>query len=430
MIGPMTDERRARLRSAASLIGLAVLVALLAAHRNRLGVRLVPDGWAVWEASVSLLERGTYAYFAGDPIRYWPPLPALLLAGLQAVLGVSGGALCALLALSSGLGWLGWALVTDAALVPRDLPPGRRLALRAAVGLLHAGLVLLAAGTLLAHTLLLALVPWWLLALTAAADGRRHAPTLLAASGALLLLTHNTAIVWWPGAALLLLSGARGARERVVALLPLAASVVVWLLARAALDQGASHPLALGGRHGPTAYVTQAVTGLGTLVAPSSPAAAFLAGVALLAAWLLAARVGVGRARDLARVSLLALVGLFALFNVIWVFDRLDNRFMWVFPLLAVPVAAAALVRRAPRLTLALVLASAVMPVARVVVQARVDWTAVLGDDLVRPRAWISTRPVDPSDARAADRIEPWRRPWTHTTAEEDRRRFEALLGY
>ncbi len=43
------------------------------------GLGLTPDGWALCQGSVSLVEQRTYSYFSGTPILAWPPVYLLYL---------------------------------------------------------------------------------------------------------------------------------------------------------------------------------------------------------------------------------------------------------------------------------------------------------------------------------------------------------------
>src|SRR5688572_32984772 len=80
--------RKERLPALASLLSALGAVLLL-----RRGIVMGPDSWAYWEASVSLSERGSYAYFGGQRVTAFPPLFPVWLAAVQAVLGVSAGTL-------------------------------------------------------------------------------------------------------------------------------------------------------------------------------------------------------------------------------------------------------------------------------------------------------------------------------------------------
>lgn len=414
---------RERLRALAPELAVALLVALLCLYRVRTGLRFVPDGWALWEGSVSLLERGTYAYFAGDPIRYWPPLPALLLAAVEGLLGTSCGAVLAFLAVVSGLGWLGWSRLTARLLA--GLPPSP--ALRVAVGWFHAALVLGAGTLLLGHVVVLALLPWSLGALLdllhGPEEGRRGARARLGLASAALLLSHHTSAVYLAGVAVWLALRRAGRRELLLDAAPLAAASAVWLASRLLLGQGQSHALSFGGRSGPTAHLVQLVTGLGELVSPTWWAPVTLPlGLLLLGLALVAARSrDAPPARVVATIGLGGLAGLWAIFNLVWVADALRDRFIWWFPLLAVPAAAAVVARRSRPAALALVLLAGAIPTARWVVETQLDWAA-RGVALVPPAAWISTRPPAPGEA---DRIAPWVRPMVGTSAVEDMLRLE-----
>src|SRR5688572_30912156 len=93
--------RKERLPALASLLSALGAVLLL-----RRGIVMGPDSWGYWEASVSLRERGTYTYFGGQRLQAFPPLFALWLAAVQAVLGVSARSLIvSQVALAAAAAW-------------------------------------------------------------------------------------------------------------------------------------------------------------------------------------------------------------------------------------------------------------------------------------------------------------------------------------
>jgi hypothetical protein len=68
----------------------SLLAGVLSLIMLRRGLLTYADSWAYWEGSISLIERGEYAYFGGQPIVFWPPLFSAFLALFQLLLGVSG----------------------------------------------------------------------------------------------------------------------------------------------------------------------------------------------------------------------------------------------------------------------------------------------------------------------------------------------------
>lgn len=57
------------------------------------GIGLSGDGWALWQAAVSLGEGHGYRTFSGEPIVSWPPLYSVYLAFWNALLGPTGAGL-------------------------------------------------------------------------------------------------------------------------------------------------------------------------------------------------------------------------------------------------------------------------------------------------------------------------------------------------
>ena len=72
------------------------------------GIPLAPDGWAYWQAAVSIANGSGYRFFSGDPVTAWPPLYSAYLSLWVRLLGSTGIALvlanAALISLQS-LAW-------------------------------------------------------------------------------------------------------------------------------------------------------------------------------------------------------------------------------------------------------------------------------------------------------------------------------------
>ena len=131
-----------------------MLAALGAALLLRRGIVMGPDSWAYWEASVSLRERGSYAYFGGQRVVAFPPLFAVWLAGVQAVLGVSARTLVLSQAFLAGCAAWQWTQLY------RELAgPARTRIADALAGLAVAAALAVSAQTLLSESLWLALLP-------------------------------------------------------------------------------------------------------------------------------------------------------------------------------------------------------------------------------------------------------------------------------
>lgn len=348
-----------------------VLAAAGAALLLRRGIVMGPDSWAYWEASVSLLERGTYSYFGGQRVVAFPPLFAAWLAAVQAVLGVSARALIASqVALAGAAAWQWTRLYLEIAGQERS-----RVADALAVAAVACALAV-SAQTLLSESLWLALLP---LALRACScPGPRGALGLsLAAAG--LLLCRNVTVAFLPalGAYAVLRAEPAARRRRAAeAAAALAGPVALWLAARRWLGQSTAHAFGSGGA-GLLAYLGESATGLAEALGP----ARLGAGAALLAAaaavWSAAClrRDGRGaRARALGAFVGLGLVGQAALFAATYVAEPVRGRFL-VFAALAAAVAVLASARPDAgllgRAALALGTALAAVALLRVGVKAR-----------------------------------------------------------
>jgi hypothetical protein len=347
----------------------AALGAASSALLLRRGVVMGPDSWAYWEGSVSLLERGHYTYLGGAPILAFPPLFSVILALVQAVLGVSmrslAIAVCALVGVGSFLWmWLYGSVKTEPGASPADALAVPTIAATLAVS----------AQTLLSESLWLAILPALLLLLLAPADGRE--PQRLLASALLLaalLLTRNATVALLPAAVLLLWrrrpEWSRRRRLGVVAAV-MASALVPWLAVRAWLGQVEAHAPGRGA-HDVLAYSRQAVDGLASGLGPErwGIGIALLAATALTLAWEVTRPAGRSQGVGLALFAVLGLAGHVLLFALTYVAEPIRGRFV-VFAVLALSVAVLTLARRRPvLLTLGAMLAA--VPLYRVAVKAR-----------------------------------------------------------
>jgi hypothetical protein len=314
----------------------AALAAGAALALLRRGVVMGPDSWAYWEGSVSLLERSTYTYFGGQRVYAFPPLFALWLAGVQAVLGVSARTLIvAQVFLAACAAWRWQRLYQLTAGAERSWIADGLAALFIAATLA------VSAQTLLSEALWLALLPVALrLALEhgtgrhPASDALRLGLTVLA-----LLLCRNVTVALLPAVLLLaVLATPREQRARRAAAVAVAqgGAAVGWLAVRHALGQSSAHAVGTG-QASLAALAGQTLAGLAEALGP----ARFHAGALLLAAAAAVCATAWLRKDDAGRLvafAALGLAGQAALFALTYVAEPIRGRFL-VFAALLVAIA-------------------------------------------------------------------------------------------
>lgn len=334
---------------------VSVPAALIGAMMLRGGILATADSWALWEGSVSLLEQGRYTYFGGEPISAFPPLYSALLALWQSAFGVSGRSLILLHAVLLFLNSLLWSafgmrVLSKCARLPWLPAAGAAFAvafiLSTQIFLLASSLQLVflaaAANVLAAH----GVIP--------AAHPLRQGALLGLCTG-LALLAHNSSMAFVAGAIAVLISDTRirFSKRVLPSLVILSIAVLPWLLVRTGFGQLDSHVLGTGaGRYHPQDYLAHIAHGTGTFFVPEAAEALrplFLPVLALLltaAAYAMRARrapspSGIGSRPAFSGLAIFAftsLAMLFAMFNVVWISDKMDGRFLWCFPLLLAPV--------------------------------------------------------------------------------------------
>lgn len=250
MLRPSSAAYRPRVRrfllpTLAGCIGAAFSAGLL-----RKGVVLGPDSWAYWEGSVSLLERGQYTYFGGEPVTNYPPLFPGALALLQLGLGVSVRTLAVALALFVATGSFAWMSLLASLTLPGratpDLPPAKSGTAPDLLALWYVPATLAVHGQMLmSESLWLVLLPVLLLLLLAPAAlsspvrvAVRLAGAWIALSG--LLLCRNVTVTLLPAVFLMVLR--RDANGPLLRRLAIAAAVSVgalvpWYVVRRAYGQ-------------------------------------------------------------------------------------------------------------------------------------------------------------------------------------------------
>jgi hypothetical protein len=310
----------------------------------RRGVVMGPDSWAYWEGSVSILERGRYAYFGDAPITAFPPLFALVLAFAQAALGISARTLALTLAgLAAGAAF-SWVALYEWAKESRS-----RADVLAATAI--PATLAVSGQTLLSESLWLVLLPVLLVALVRPSPRETASLAWIAVFLGALLLTRNATIALLPGVALLLWRRQPDAsrwRRASSVLAVLAGALAPWVAVRAWLGQGAAHPLGHGSR-GLLGYSREALTGLAYGLGPDRwwVGAGLLLALAALLAWELAEPPSADRSRAAALVSfaLLGVAGHVLLFRLVFVAEPIRGRFV-VFAVLLLTIATLALASR------------------------------------------------------------------------------------
>jgi hypothetical protein len=349
--------RRFLLPTLAGFIGATFSAGLL-----RKGVVLGPDSWAYWEGSVSLLERGDYTYFGGEPVTNFPPLFSGGLALFQAGLGVSVRTLAVALALFVATGSFAWMSIFASVTLPGgttpDLPPGKSGTAHDLLALWYVPATLAVYGqVLLSESLWLVLLAVLLLLLLAPAapsspvgEAVRLAGAWLVLSG--LLLCRNVTVAVLP--AIFLMVFRRKANGPFRRRLAMASAVSVgalapWYFVRRSYGQLANHPPFMP--HGVLERLEEMLAQLAYAFGPARLriGAVLLLAVSVLLLWeLVASRprpTGI-RAPPAALVefTLVGLAGLAGLLSVTHVGKPLEGRFV-VFAVLSSTLAVIAAAR-------------------------------------------------------------------------------------
>jgi hypothetical protein len=322
---------------------IAAVVALLSyvlLHWS--GVGLDPDSWAAWQAAVSIVDGKGYSYFSGNPIHSWPPLYALYLAAWIGVLGPAAWTLMisnATLVLLQAVLWMHFARTLTAE-SGRAASSGAAIVLSVYVGLF----VALNEQSVFAHNLVYTILPVFLVVVWRIVSVPSWRPSLsgmlaLLALATALMLTHISSLAFLAAAAAVI---ALARRLSISALLVATGLVVlptaIWLAMQAALDQGGSHYVGFGaGRFSPLFYAVQLLDGPGSLLVPAKFGAQF---VAMVLVWLAAVAVAcqpkTGGLRFGIAFVAFAVLTLFGIYNLSWIFSTLSGRLVLFVPLILV----------------------------------------------------------------------------------------------
>ena len=329
--------------------GFGLLTAVAAYLVLSKGLLLDPDSWAYWEGSVSILKGHGYTYFGGQRIMHFPPLFSLYLSAVQSIAGISGFSLklaVVFLAGLSGFIWCGLLLLLTKGAFRARIP--------LIIGFLYIALFIPAYYTTLLSEMLFLPVFGFLLLLIFYIDqdkghhisGQWIAAVCLTEAG--MLLTRNAALAFLPGAALVIflrVSAPDLFRRFAIAGCTAIAPVLLWQAARIILQQSGSHPLAMHGSETYFGCLVQMTSGLADLFGSNR----YHLGFFLLSASMLAVFFYFSASADrispasrnafhLFIIALLSMAGLYALFNITLVGNKLNERFLWHVPLIMVVI--------------------------------------------------------------------------------------------
>lgn len=372
--------------------------------RLRHGVHAPPDSWGYWEGSVSIIEQGTYAYFGGQPIPYWPPLYSAYLAALQVLFGVSGATLILAMVLLLALNTFVWTrLVLDVVQGGRTEHGERNRLIEALLLAFVVAFLVSQLKALLANDLQLLFVGLTLLlgrSLFSAESPTRFTSRLLALAGilALALLAHNSSLPFVPASLVFiwLKPRQRISRKILSAALLLILPTLVWIAARSIFFQTGSQSLEPGGAGSPfdlairtsetfgSYFLPAQLSGVAQGVPQGSSGARSLVLPLLLSGVIILARLARPTSSSLraARGSgewttsvrerhasvlfaLLSLAMLYGMFTLMWHQNPLEPRFLWWFPLILVPIGVERLACRSPWVGSAACFLFLAMPTAR-----------------------------------------------------------------
>ena len=356
---------RSSLRATTLVIALSTAV-FVALHWR--GIPLSPDGWAYWQAAVSLANGSGYRDFSGGPLTAWPPLYSLYLSLWVRLLGATGLALVVangVLIVGQSVLWFHTACsVWSDELRGQRERPYTMLAVALYIAL-YVALTLQAAhsanlGFLCASMMILA--TWKTsYSLSTQRQSRWLAMAIVAAILSLLAQNVNLAVVAGSASALLI-TRHNAPRDFAVAAALLIVPVAIWLTVRWYLGQLGSHPVGIGiASFSALQYATQMAFVIGNSIVPSAFGAPFMVSLGLLAwcFWALLAQAKYqypAAVRFTAAVALISSASTLLLFSLTSVTDPVGQRFIGWLPVLIVP----ALLIRAGRFTAVVLLIATV----------------------------------------------------------------------
>ena len=336
---------------------------LLTALILRKGIWTHADSWAYWEGSVSLLEKGRFTYFGGEPIVAWPPMYALFLAAFQWLFGVCGLSLLIATIVLVVINTFSFILYANIIIKPRSdsslhVKVAGFLAAVFVVVFLQSSQFLLSA-----NQLQLIFVPIIIVVgVNLFFENRKNSfiakVVILSIVEALALLTHNSSIIFIPGVILFLLMNKWHKLFFKLGNIILFGilSLTPWWTVRVVLKQTSSHPIGLGcGKYSAWEYLVQLVRGFGNLFIPDHFGQLGLVFTLIffaLMSFLLikefilhryckekcAAEENISFMLAIIIFIGIATVSLYGVFNLVYASDPLAGRYLWFLPLSLAPV--------------------------------------------------------------------------------------------
>jgi hypothetical protein len=324
------------------------------------GIGLSGDGWALWQASVSLGGGHGYRTFSGEQIVSWPPLYSAYLSLWNIPFGPTGAGLVAANGvLIVGQAWL-WSRLIDRLIADDGLALPPRVAM--AVGVFVGTFIAVNQAVVLSHNLVYLLLPiylWGLWSFSRQQRPMRDTATLVTA-GTLLLMAHNSCIAFVAAAAVVMASRPMSLSkpgQLMLSAMAIGIPVILWAALRHLLGQMGSHSLGWDvGRYGAGDYVLQLLSGPGNLLVSERYCAGLVGWIVLCAGAVLLARASQTLALRFALIFVIAASAmLFVLFNISWIYDDLSRpRFVLFAPLLLLPLIVRTAMPRYPAATVIL----------------------------------------------------------------------------
>lgn len=346
MVSQSLSEGTARLRRLVLTLVVTLSTAVFVALHWR-GIPLSPDGWAYWQAAVSLANGTGYRDFSGVPLTAWPPLYSFYLSLWVRALGATGLALVvanSVLIVGQSVLWFHTAYRIWSG-EPKDQGSHAMLAVALYIAL-YVPLTLQAAhsanlGFLCASAMIVAT---WETSRRRSMQSQSQWLTISIVAAILSLLAHNINLALTAScASALLITRHNTPRDFMFAAGLLIVPVAAWLAVRWYLGQLGSHSVGIGiSNFSAIQYAKQMAFVIGNLIVPSAFGAPFLVSSGLLA-WCLWALFAsekhqhAGAARFTAVIVLISSGSTLLLFSLTSVTDPIGARFVGWIPILIVP---------------------------------------------------------------------------------------------
>lgn len=343
----------------------AVIAGIFSAKILSHGVDMSPDGWVYWQGAVSILSGNGYSCFGGHPITVFPPFFSLYLAVIQQVVGVDGFGLTAavvLLAIATTFVWTYlYILISN--------HKREALWIKILLTIFIATFIPYTYGCLLSETLSLMLLGLLLVIYTSyiinhsimtsntSITINKTVVMLIMSIATLsaLLLTRNAMIAFLPGIAIISYRSFQTehkSKPLLFTILSVSIPCLIWISFLFILGQHHAHPISYaGGRFSPVAYIGQLIAG----IADSVLSAKFgllkwplvLVTLYEFTAYTIKSNMSTNPVEKVimipAIVGSTGIIGLYVLFNITWIADTFNGRFIWFVPLIIMGTLAAKL---------------------------------------------------------------------------------------